>query len=597
MAVAPTSTVGLFDLNNPTGLTQPYLALPGSSDVADLNNPQIWQDAAGLFPFFDGDNNVSAGLDPALPSNYATATGAEFARWHSAHQLAYLKDPANQQTVAVPDDETSDGTVVTGIADARYVEFADGVVAFLSADGNRAHVLNNLQPTDIARMSLGDQRILATLSGFQTLIAAPYSLVPDTVTSYPVPPSNSLILLDTSLKARDAAKAIVDELRTIITSSPLYQANQRDTFLSDFSRVGEFYHYLFSEQLALLDLRLEQQGVFDLDNVQELVDQIGERFLRFERYNSITTPTEMGALLSLNMNSSHSPAETIAGKDTTSQGRDIFLRLESTHFEIALQKAMIVNTGTSAGFGNILRMMDNTTGAEDQTFASYEDTFENLVANGPPELLDPLDSILKPVPITRLDGPGILATLQYLENTRNEAEAEGKSEELKQVDRLLQDYSAMQKLLNDTLKIFQPVAKADPDDDPPPEETLTLLNVTSVSELITDDHPAGNYIAAMFDTAVSTASNSGHPEEQDPNGFGYSRPTESIATGSTLNSYAKRVWDSLAINIGEATKLLGQENQVRMDEINQISKAKNRNYDLASNTINKLTELLRAINA
>ena len=45
----------------------------------------------------------------------------------------------------------------------------------------------------------------------------------------------------------------------------------------------------------------------------------------------------------------------------------------------------------------------------------------------------------------------------------------------------------------------------------------------------------------------------------------------------------------------EANRQLGQDNQLIMNEITQLNREKNRHYDLATNTINKMTGMLRSI--
>lgn len=576
MAVAPTfwTSNNIIDATQWPTATQPYQILPGSG--VDLLDPQIWQDAETLFPFFDGDNNSHVNFAPTLPDNYATAGGAEFARWHSAHQLAYLKDPSFQQTATVPDDGAD-----TGLADVRYVTFTDGVTAVLSVDGDRVYILNNLTPTEIARMSLEDQRAVVAAPGFQTLVAAPYSLVPDTVTGYAIPPNDAITVMATPEAARAGAMAVVDELRAVITASPSYQAGERDTFLGDPTRRGDLYHYFFLEQLDLYALRLDAQAIFNLDRIKEDIEEITDRYIRFERYSSVTDPVDNGsALFPSGMNSTDSPSLAISNTDTIGRGVDVFLRAESTLWEKAVQKSFTVQTGLGLEFSKILR---NIYDAGNATFYDYKTGFGLITLIGNPATIE----------ASKLDGAGILSTLQILENYEKEAEAEALSEELNQIDRLLKDYAEMQRMINATLKEFQPVADTEDDDE---EEVLSLLNLSTVSQLDTDDFPTGIYTAAMFDETASVANNnSGHPEEQLASGLGYSRPTENIATAGILERHAKRVWDSLAINLGDATKLLGQENQIKMDEINSMSKEKNRNYDLASNTLNKLAELVRAI--
>ncbi len=59
--------------------------------------------------------------------------------------------------------------------------------------------------------------------------------------------------------------------------------------------------------------------------------------------------------------------------------------------------------------------------------------------------------------------------------------------------------------------------------------------------------------------------------------------------------HEKTIWDALAVQLGESTKIIGQSSQIQMDAINKLSQEKNRHYELGSNVLNKMTEILRSI--
>ena len=85
-----------------------------------------------------------------------------------------------------------------------------------------------------------------------------------------------------------------------------------------------------------------------------------------------------------------------------------------------------------------------------------------------------------------------------------------------------------------------------------------------------------------------------YPNESDTAPFGITRPTAYIGStaSSVLNAKSRTVWDGLATTMGDTTKIISQDSQIRMDEIAKINKAKNRQFDLGSNTLRKLTDIL-----
>lgn len=174
------------------------------------------------------------------------------------------------------------------------------------------------------------------------------------------------------------------------------------------------------------------------------------------------------------------------------------------------------------------------------------------------------------------------------QNYSNEAEAEARSEELKQLQRLLEDYTAFQKLINATLQVFDPVKLADPD-------TVEEPGLKGQGSINASFDAQERRLIAMFDARLTgaVANSSWNPVEVTRT---LARPVDSLQSfGSLLTQNSKTFWDALARNIAEATKILNQDSQLRMDEISSLNRQKHRNYDLATNTLNNLADMLRSI--
>ena len=339
----------------------------------------------------------------------------------------------------------------------------------------------------------------------------------------------------TTSAARDQMRALVQERLDVIRAAPSFQPGRQADFDSDPALRADLYHYLFTGQLQMLLDRLDNMAIFSPDMIRSEADEILTRFSRLERFMGLTPE----------------------GTDTAFGGSGLPTGVNATDGGDSIRSAQNVLKGVE------LRLFDLARTARDVAVTGrYEGR--------------------------RVDTPDMVFLFQTFQNYANEAEAEGKSEELKQLQRLLEDYTAFQRLLNATLQVFDPVKLADPDE----VEELGLKGQTTVNAQFDANE---RRLIAMFDSRLTAAvaNNSGNPVETER---ALDRPTEALlGIGILLRPYAKTVWDALARNIAEATKILNQDSQLRMDEISRINREKNRNYDLATNTLNKMADVLRSI--
>lgn len=557
---------------------QPYLLLPGSDGVVD-GEEKVWSDAATVFPVYDGVTNTLCDT-----VDFDTATVEDFIRWHSAHQVEYFTDGSRGSSITVPADngtERPTGGVDRSSFTARYVDFGasgNNEIFLLSQDGDRVIRLNSLTYTEIARLSIADQRALASLSEFRETVGSEMDLLPDTTATQATAVTDARqTMIDQADTFIDAIKADINAIeaeigQTIIGSTEVEQQLTRDAFLSDASVRGDYWPYFFIEQIELYKAKFENMALFNQDRILTELNEIKDRFDRFVQYYSFPSEGTNTTGLKENINASDSGT-------TVSAGLSVFLRVESSLFELGLEKAYIATTGTFLTHSEIIQKAydtDTATFLDLTTFLS--NTSQGIETNTDPTVQATTGAVLS--------GPNMLFLVQNHRSQELEAEAEAKSEELNQSNKLLEDYGLMQNMINDTLNVFS-------SDGSSTDETHALLGETDVNNLNTDDHPLGYTIASMFDTSAN-ADNAGHPVEV---GKSITRPTASLGTttSDTLTAQSRTYWDSFASTLGDMTKNISQDSEIRLDEVSTLNKSKNRAFDLGSNTLSKLTDILRNI--
>jgi hypothetical protein len=545
----------------------------------EVTNPKIRADARSLFPFFDGATNRL----PERPADFANPTPESFLNWHSAHQLEYLRaNPLSAYANTPPYNGNPDFAAVYDFPAVRIpagnpLGSGPGLYAILSADGNEVIVINQLRPDSIAQLggfspgsgaasdtqvySAENQRRLRLMPAFIELVARPFNLLPSTVD-----PATITLAQATNNAARTSVQAIVNNAINLIRGLPGFTPTTAAEFAADITLRQSRYHYLFTDQLDILNARLDRMEIFNPDEITSRVTTLLDRFERLEAFKSITRPTP---------NADYTPAGAVSA-------------VNSTDGLVGVDAAARVFIGAEMRLADIARATEGIA-----TTQQYQGR--------------------------TLDAPTLTFLLQSFANYTNEAEAEAEAEDLKQHNQLLQDYSKFQTILNQTLQAYDPVrlaaSRGDSDDSDDPE----LLSIKGdryrradgATPIFDPYNRLGDFTAAeqviisMFDRSLATDNgNSFHPVETLKN---LDRPLEAIVQppvtgvgnlvtpGGALFREDKNTWDKMAVNVAEMTKLIGQDTQIRMNEINQINKQKNRHYELASSALNRMSGILRSI--
>lgn len=463
--------------------------------------------------------------------DFDAVTAQQFIRWHAAHQLEYLH--LNGTTFDADDVERD---IASGSFSTVPVS---SKAASLGANSDGFFNLHAILSSDGKRViilnTLSQSDIAALPLVDQRAIAALPAFRTFFADGLGLMPDSTNATIES---ARAQMLAMVDEAADVIRQSPAFVDGHAADYLDD---PQARYHYLFLRQLDIVKDQLWNMAVFNRDSINREVNAIVQRFARLERFMTAT----QGELL---------------GTTGFRQGAN------SSDMLSSIASARQVLTGIE------LRLHDLALSARDLALTGVFNE-------------------------RRVDTPEMVFLFQTFQNYSNEADAEARSEDLRQIQRLLQDYTMFQRMLNATLRTFDPVALADPDT----IERKPLVNENGAGVLGFSQQERD--ILAMFDAGLvrRVADNSFHPMESR---IALSRPLEHLVqiTGNDFLGYfgtpiehPKTIWDALARNIADATRFLNQDTQILMDEISGLNRQKNRNYDLATNTLNKMTDILRSI--
>ncbi len=436
----------------------------------------------------------------------------------------------------VPDWKPSDTVSVTF---GTSVEPVDNETFLLTADGLGVIHVNQLKVTDIARLPLTDQERLAEIPAFRALFSNPLGWWPADA----VPASTGRAPPATSAEARARLKKeVLDAFASEVTGAASYQGLVRDTKVTA-ANIATAYPLLFLDQIDIIATRIDNMGVFNPDVIVKMIADLKERYERIEKYANVTQPS------------------TVATTGLTASAN-------STDRLASVARALNVFLGAE------LRLHDIVASSIDIIFSGKY--LERVV-----------------------DTPIMVFLFQAQENNSAEAEAQAKSEELNQMKALIGTYTKMQKIINDTLQKFNPVAfqEANKDNDKALEKKK-LMGVDTVAELKfgADDLA----ILSMFEKLLAPLNNNTYlPVESATNAarpsFDFAVSIPVIGNFVPLKEHSQQEWDLFSQSLSKVSKVLSADSQARMDEIDRLSRGKNRNYELASDTLNKMTDILKSI--
>gem|GEM_PF-4126259 len=563
MAISPTSISGLLNLVGPPGspgmtvvadqnltggvttgtpINEPDLYLPGGSHGAE--NDVLVDGAQQVVPFYDGTNYFQTSLPAKQPPSFTTAPASldlnatppdNFLQWNSAYQAEYLKNNGG----------AAHGEVTIGLP-------GNQIHVVLASTNDRVYILENLQKTDFSKMPAADQMNIAKTSFFQTTLGPTLNL-----TTYTDPTTNPA--LGTINQFLSALGMTVPSPPNISfysdPSAPPSAAGTTDPTNSaiSFAAMPAADRQIFIDELKLLGKQISGMSVFsqtDLANATTAITGRLELAARFARFSPGATPapgtpptTSVDCTLKYGQTSSP-PSSTDGPTLVSTDG----------------------NTTVANGYKNLI-----TQEASIRNLAVADDQLVQTALSDP-----------------TLDAPTLIFKFQLDANLAQEAEVNASTEEVKQLNALLNLYSQMQNIVNQTLQQFG--------DDP--KQKLGLLGKSSWSDVPTSPSPSDQVIVAIFEDYMGVDSK--HPLEI---AYNIQKPTldmvynikDSNHDSGYLNPYLKDSWNAFNSSLSDTVSQLNQQSQLKMNDINSATKQKDRHFDLANSALSKMSDMIQTI--
>ena len=565
----------------------PYHHLPGSAAGTPSN--VVVTSAEWLFPTLDGKKVTlpvgerpaafyttpamlkdTAFTDDALPhppgltrAEKADAAKVEFltdfAEWHSAYQLEYIK--THQSAPATPAGSPSRLDIVVGSPALR-------LTAFVSPDDPTKHfIVQSLDKAAIARMTRNEQDAvtkmgtafddLATSLGLSTVSDARLGAAQNTTnggtrsatapTPAPTAPFTATRYIDALIYDIDYTTAPTR------VGGPTLPKDARDAFKS---------------QLDILKEQIANSSIIAPADIQEKVDEIRGRFNRLFAFYNVREPTpETWQHNNGGTNQVTVYADVISSDATlasANRGYSVFLAQEKRIAELAEGRMKLVRA--------------------------------DGVLNG-----------------KKLDVPYLVYKFQSLYNLSLEAQVVAETEEVNQQNDLLKTYAAMQDLINRTLSAY---TKADDT-----KKAVLGLGDRQTAEIKQDEWKVFSMFEDFLsgshqDPTGAWVGGQKHPLEvlrgitrptmnlfrnaaYDPNGDtdddGPDTDQDNPSTNYDLELFTYMQWNSFGTRLSETVTIINQNSQIKMNDINSMDKERNRHFELANNALAKMADILANI--
>lgn len=378
----------------------PYFELSGSA--SGTPSSVISTSAEWLFPSLDG---VSSKLPvEERPAKFyvdvTTANDADkaaflkdFAKWHSAYQLEYLKTHGTNVTVGSQTVKKLD--IVVGTPAAR-------LTAIVSPDDpTKFFIVQSLDKAAIARMTLAEQQaIVATGSAF-TDIAASLGLSTPTADNMSAAANKTNGgSLSGSPTAPFTVSEYVDEL--------IYDVYHTTAGNRGGSTLPTAATDAFNTQLEILKEQIGNSAIVSQADIKKKVDELRDRFNRLFAFYNVKEETGIG--------------KAMGNPDTTIT---VYTNVISLQGDLS---------GINRGYSVFL--------AQEQRIAELAEGRMQLVRDG--GLFNGKS----------LDVPYLVYKFQSLYNLSLEAEVVAETEQVNQQNDMLKTYAAIQDIVNRTLSAF-----------------------------------------------------------------------------------------------------------------------------------------------
>jgi hypothetical protein len=578
---------------------KPYQHMPGSAAGA---RPGAYLTAAqAVYVPLTG---IGSGKLPEAerPASFSSDAPADFAQWHSAFQVEWLKNqtvPFVPNTYSVSDD-------------------AGNLVAFYAlTEDDRPVNLMTMTKAEYGKLSDADKSIAAgRIGGYLQIINRFEALGLSTDYSKVI---DGLSALQTAIRGSslpDADKAVfLGQLQLLRGGDPRSAAEVSDADMMA-NITGAVATDVYLERIAAISTRLDRAILFHDAPTPRPVTLEAGIYSRsfFGIVSTATRSTEGQAQLSANASASD--------RAVISNGYAEFMRAE---------RAILAN----------------------QTMRAVQASL--------------------PYADPRLDVANLINFFQLQYEDEARAIADSGTEEIRQLNKLLQDYAIMQQLVQKQIGFYDPSKTNDKrrfmnvgafendydvrqriiDGLPPVGVDYRLVDDTGTelwgglasstdeknAVINQSDRPKFHWSLILAGTSGAFAAFNGYAQvDTDSYGaqqwdqnrlnqdqanvvsmfindfifeddrthpleslYGASRPSISIvdtrpnAADHSLKLMTKGEWDSFATQLNETVTILNQQNQIRQNEIQNAEKQANRHFELGNNALRKMNDILMSI--
>ena len=520
-------------VNGVTITEHPYEAMPGSALGA--TSADVTESANALaLPLVD-----STSTD-GQPDTFSNPTASDFLGWHTAWQIKYIKQK----------NPTGLSTTI-GSGSSQITPFiGDGTLS------DKVYIVENLQKSDIGLMNTATQYRLSGLDAWDKSGGVADKL---------------------GYQRRDGISVYVRRNELKLMLGDYVSAMVQPTIGPMSGTDGLADLQIFKDEIENIETRLDNSSVFQTASIKTAAEAI---MTRYKRAAAFSVPYYTGTGSPPDGQSWDSSAKIT--KDTVPGYPDYYLTPE----------CMSSDGNITIHNGYIKFIADET---------------KLLEADNTRLALGALVS----TQMKNIDLPRIIFLIQMTYDLTDQQQAAEATEELNQQNKYLQDVSLVQRLLNSTLAKFGTGT----------DEKKGLLDKAGVygfgrsasDQFLTKEE---SFVLGMFEKLNTTERYMTHPIEKlrgittRPTLEVLNTPIKVDASGVTLadqtstsfanwfasfKSFPKSTWEKYNTNISDHVSLINQESQIKQNEINSLDRERNRHYELANNSLQKMFDMIGQI--
>jgi len=483
--------------------------------------------AQAVFPrlSFDPGSPDSLLAKAGAPAGFGTPPAAlspdVFATWHTAYQAEYI-------------NANGGGIIQIGTPPGPTIH------ATISSTQDKVYILETLQKSDFATMTLADQTRIAATDVFRITLAPRFGLS----------------------ASPDDVNAAIQNARADIANT-----NVNDPVHGNSGYVSSDDKDVFRQELNNIQTRMQTMGVFSTTEIGSAVKAIQDRFDRVAAFAKAfqTTPTPSNFNRPGHIDTQFNDVVSLDNGAAVASGLQNFMNAEKQILAADNASLQLAATGTLQGLTKHLDAPALL--AAFQMNASLKDQAINAADT---EEINQINELLKTYNALQELINQTIATF----NPSNSDEKRG-----------LLGYDENSDLPNNTLG-----------QNPPKHVDLDFLaqgNHTQDNNQLTPPalSPDQIKVISMFEQQLGGIA---HPIEDL---FGIARPKFDFFSnrGCTLNYFQKSFWDQASATLGNAVQQISEQNQLMFNDINVREKQRTAEFQSAQDALTKAADIASTI--